>query len=52
MNAIAAKVGNYLCYALSFGGCEYSNTVNVLGYGAIIVPLTIVAFAVLHLNHE
>lgn len=49
---MAIKIGNYLCHALSIGGCEHSNVVNALGYGAMILPVAALAMLMLHGGHR
>jgi hypothetical protein len=52
MHAFATKIGNSLCHALSIGGCEYSHTINGLGYAAIVIPLLALAMLFSHRSHH
>jgi len=45
---MASNVGNYLCHALSVGGCEQNHIVNALGYGALVLPALAAAMLLMH----
>jgi hypothetical protein len=52
MGATVSKVGNYLCHALSIGGCEHSHVIQSIGYAALLIPLVVVATIIMHGGHR